>query len=318
MESQQTLMLPATLTRLGAMLVSLCLLSGCGLVNIASPRKLEPTPTIALSTLEQLPFDPNAHVLQERVRTVDTCVRGTPMQLNYGIRKGYGYVRDTWYGWSTDSPFISFKAGTNGQEQRYLGWHFYTDQQMITSAGFSSSFVPKESGWGIGLYWSYGLKDGYDYHIVFYQYTAKGQPALKTVDVSTVMFHPLGTYKDQSTNKEIYLSDVVSSPARETRFRDEAVRFLTSPEDLRVYLSSRLDTYLRQIELTLQQPTLPGKAGNYSDAPIVQVNPSSDERDQMLTQARVPITDQIALVQNSYNEMYAALQSAFPFEKCWK
>lgn len=318
----------ATCTRLGAMLVSLCLLAGCGLVNVgnrvvATPRIIEPTPTIAPSTLEQLPFDPQALALKNRVQMVDACVRGTPMQLNYGIRKGYGYDQDAWYGWTRDSEpltwyrwaidpsSINFKAGTNGQEQSYWGWRFYADQQTITEGGFYSAFIPKEFGWDVRLDWN-----GYGYNITFYQYAAKGQPAFKTVNIASTMAWDFGAYKVPNTNYEIYLKAILSS-GPETAFQDESVRFLTSPENLRVQLSSRLDAYLRKIESTLQQPTISGKPG-FPDAPTVQVNPSPEERNQMLAKARTSINDQIALVQNSYREMYAALQSAFPYEKCWK
>lgn len=276
----------------------------------------EPTSTpIPPPTLDELTFeDPQT---ETRFKTLNQCIEGiadeTWHTTSYKLIGNFYESRWCSGVGAREDCQIAYSTMHN-RDQRQVGLNtlFYPDQPTtVFGLGFETLWVPESAGWGVEFYFSEKGKTiiGEGWGIIFNRYdNAFDPPAESVVLGDSLSYKIIQTTLQQSSDLplredlDIYLSNAES-------MRDRGV------EQYQIFLSD-IKSKFNNHEITAcdwseyQGDGLP---------PVCTPRPMTpDEEAAELEKARQFYEGQIQLLQENYQEMYAVLMDAFPFDECWE
>jgi hypothetical protein len=254
----------------------------------------------------------------ERFRALEACLREVAVGAGWRTRSYQTLGNSIQARWCrgadarSDCQLASGNENRRDQQALQLETFFYADEYpQVFGLHFSGLWVPEREGWGVSFYLSEGGKSimGEGTGLIFRQYRAgEEQPV---AEVST-----LGGLSYRLFQTELVVTDPsAASP------RAELAQALASPEALRdqalaLYraLQEKVATALRNGEVVACDYD---ETQNNGIPPQCTPRPlTAAEQAAELERARTYFSTQQNLLAANYQEMYATLLKAFPFDRC--
>jgi len=253
----------------------------------------------------------------ERFRALDACIRGFTTQgwTATGYQLIGNFYEAHWCqgsGARQDCQIASSTENNPNQLVIDLATFFYpTQYPQVFGLSLAALWVPKEAGWGVSFYFN---EDGGDIQgngasIGFSQYQSGiTEPIAKVSVIGPLMYSLLET-------------SVTAPDTSGLSGREKLALALNSPEAMRdaaleAYqsLAAEVDADLRSGKITTCER---GEYQNNGIQPACTPRPLTlAEQASELERATVYFANQQKLLDEHYQEMYAALFQAFPFHQC--
>ena len=254
----------------------------------------------------------------ERFRALEACLRQVTVGADW---RTHGYERlgnaleARWCRGAGARPDCQISSGNENrrdQQALQLETFFYADDYpQVFGLHFSGLWVPEREGWGVSFYLSEGGKSitGEGTGLIFDQYRAGTEQPVAEVDA-------LGGLSYRLFETELVVTDPsAASP------RAELAQALASPEALRDHALALYRALQQKVETALRNGEV--VACNYGETPKNGIPPqctprplTSAEQTAELERARIYFSAQQSLLAANYQEMYATLLQAFPFDRC--
>jgi hypothetical protein len=277
---------------------------------------MTPTPEPTPPALADLQFEDAA--TGERIHQLDACIREqvvdrTWTEIPYQSIGNF-YETNWCRGAGSRADCQVTDEVIRGRDVHALSISTLAYPQSPTSAfglTFSATWLPPAEGWGVSVFFSEGGRTiiGEGAHLNFYQYTTP------TDDPTTRLF--LG----DSFSYTIHETTIRHTPGLTPR--DALAQYLASPESLRDFGLTNLNTLAEKVYATLDaheaQICEYGEYEGDGIPPECMLRPlTSSEESQALSDAQTHFAQQTQLLTDQYQKLYTTLQKTFPFDSCWR
>ena len=279
------------------------------------PLSLAPTPTdfpsINVDKLNFQDFETKQHFdsLNQCVNDIiDTSWTTIPYQLN-----GNSY-RSTWcHGSGVSSDCQTARSTEENRDLHILTLSTLTypqDPSAVFGLGIGALWAPAEPGWGAHFYFRENgdaARISDDWSLIFYKYTAS------TIE-STAVF----SFYDQYQIQETHVGYSFGLPVRA-----DLAHYLKSAEAMRTRRLEQIQGLAQIVKTTIEthQATICGDLGPYLDNGIppacIQRSLTPKEETDELAKAENYFSDQKEILNENYQDLYAAWMKAFPMDQCW-
>ncbi len=304
-------------TCLSLMVVGLLLLGlAC---QFFAPPAPSPAATLTVSVDELVFSEPQTG---QRFRALDACFRAVTAEgwRSMGYRRYPNSYQALWCrgaGARQDCGIASGTAHNRDQQVLYLQTYYYSFPEVF-GLGVAGLLVPPADGWGVSFSLSEGGGKLYDdgISLALFRYEQGGDEPADTVLV-------IGPFSYQSFQTDLVEREIVGPEILGLSAREKLALVLSSPEAMREMSIQYHQSLAERVEASLLAPDfLACDRAEYKEGgvqPACLPRPLTEaERSAELTRAAAYFASQEDLLREHYQEMYAAILTSFPFERCWQ
>lgn len=295
---------------------SLILLSMLACQNLFAPMPATPT-SQPMPSMDEMRF--NDAQTGQRFRTLDRCMRDIAddswQTISYRVLGNF-YTSSWCRGLESRDNCQSLNSNIDQRDQHVIELYTLLYSQKdpeFFGLGFHSHWVPKSTGWGASYFFAEQGQTtvGEGWGVTFRQYATPAGPPEATVSLGSGYDYTI--FGPQRTQFE-YSSDLP--------IREDLALYISSPEAMRERglahiqaLAQKVSTAIHTHQVNTCDP------GQYLGKGLPPACPTrsmtSSEEAEELARAESYFAEQVQLLRDHYQEMYAAWMTAFPLDQCW-